>query len=560
MSEPTILSLTARKVKIENLTMMKIVLDDSRKRLQSEVQKEEEIVGISNVHDQDVEMEDVSNNEAVESVIEESSNKRRRIANSENDGVDVEGTGNTGIAHNNNNAQSVNIGPSVQPSPEIQTDNKPSSQVMETKESSYKIHRVSLDSDTATYVRGLSQASSSQPDDNVTDKHSNNHPNVQISTKMRSAREGNMRFRSSRPPNLVSSVVSMTDSMVSSSLITSSLDLSELEKYDPDHEEPTEHIEPDEKTDLCWKTHMVERIMTDLFVVTAIVLFLFSMTLCLCHQFSTSVIKSAIISAIPFSASSVISNSSSPIPQMTSMSADHFFAPLKQHLWADSLRIPPLSDKNAVLSPDMTLRKYLNSPDGFHLGMAPAFFGFYAYFGALMTLDELRLLPSSVQRLNHLKSVHLKSVSGSSAGAMVSVHLHFPFHSLKVTKRSNISYFYNHCKNYVIDEKKAASLVSIGLPPRDAAKYVSSLDFKSFADFPGFGGFLKGAKFEQMLRDYIASSHQIPSQKGVESINIENSLIPLAIPVFDVSSMKEVILTEGDMAKATRSSATFPGK
>lgn len=63
-----------------------------------------------------------------------------------------------------------------------------------------------------------------------------------------------------------------------------------------------------------------------------------------------------------------------------------------------------------------------------------------------------------------------------------------------------------------------------------------------------------------MLRDYIASSHQIPSQKGVETINIENSLIPLAIPVFDVSSMKEVILTEGDMAKATRSSATFPGK
>lgn len=402
------------------------MLDNSRKRLQSEVQKEEENVDTSNVHDQDVEMEDVSNNEAVESVIEESSNKRRRIANSENDGVDVEGTGNTGTAHNNNNyAQSANIGPSVQPSPEIQTDSKPSSQVMETKESSYKTHRVSLDSDTATtYVRGLSQASSSQPDDNVTDKHSNNHPNVQISTKMRSAGEGNMRFRSSRPPNLVSSVVSMTDSMVSSSLIRSSLDLSELEKYDPDHEEPTEHIEPDEKTDLCWKTHMVERIMTDLFVVTAIVLFLFSMTLCLCHQFSTSVIKSAIISAIPFSASSVISHSSSPIPQMTSMSADHFFAPLKQHLWADSLRIPPLSDKNAVLSSDMTLRKYLNSPDGFHLGMAPAFFGFYAYFGALMTLDELRLLPSSVQRLNHLKSV-----SGSSAGAMVSVHLHFSFYS-----------------------------------------------------------------------------------------------------------------------------------
>lgn len=454
MSEPTILSLTARKVKIENLTMMKIVLDNNSKRLQSEVQKEEENVGISNVHDQDVEMKDVSNNEAVESVIEESSNKRRRIANSENDGVDVEGTGNTGIAQNNNNAQSVNIGPSVQPSPEIQTENKPSSQVMKTKESSYKTHRVSLDSDTATYVRGLSQASSSQPDDNVTDKHSNDHPNVQISTKMRSAREGNMRFRSSRPPNLVSSVVSMTDSMVSSSLITSSLDLSELEKYDTDHEEPTEHIEPDEKTDLCWKTHMVERIMTDLFVVTAIVLFLFSMTLCLCHQFSTSVIKSAIISAIPFSASSVISNSSSPIPQMTSMSADHFFAPLKQHLWADSLRIPPLSDKNAVLSPDMTLRKYLNSPDGFHLGMAPAFFGFYAYFGALMTLDELRLLPSSVQRLNHLKSVHLKSVSGSSAGAMVSVHLHFPFHSLKVTKRSNISYFYNLVKIMLLTKKR----------------------------------------------------------------------------------------------------------
>jgi len=36
----------------------------------------------------------------------------------------------------------------------------------------------------------------------------------------------------------------------------------------------------------------------------------------------------------------------------------------------------------------ITLREYLTHPDGFHLAMAPAFFGFYAYFGALITLDE----------------------------------------------------------------------------------------------------------------------------------------------------------------------------
>ena len=183
--------------------------------------------------------------------------------------------------------------------------------------------------------------------------------------------------------------------------------------------------------------------------------------------------------------------------------------------------IDPPSKSNAPLS-NITLREYLTHQDGFHLAMAPAFFGFYAYFGSLIVLDEnLHLLPSSL----HNRKL-LKSVSGASAGAM------------------------------------AASLIAIGLSPREAAEYVSDFKLSSFADPPGLFGFLKGNKFEDILRVYINNHHNIPfKMKNVDksSIQIEDTIIPLAITVFDLATMQGKIMTKGDLAQLTRASATFPG-
>jgi hypothetical protein len=76
-----------------------------------------------------------------------------------------------------------------------------------------------------------------------------------------------------------------------------------------------------------------------------------------------------------------------------------------------------------------TLREYLNHPDGFSMAFAPAFFGFFAYFGALTALEEETnglIVPSVADDKGaDLPAVTcgLKSVSGASAGAMAAVML-----------------------------------------------------------------------------------------------------------------------------------------
>jgi len=193
--------------------------------------------------------------------------------------------------------------------------------------------------------------------------------------------------------------------------------------------------------------------------------------------------------------------------------------PIPQNKVNSPLLVPP--SNTAAEIANITLREYLTHPDGFHLGMAPAFFGFYAYFGALIIFDEeLQLLPNS-PKSNNL----LKSVAGASAGAM------------------------------------SASLIGIGLSPRHAAEYVSSFNLASFADPPGLLGLLRGEKFEEILRDYMKEKHGIHSRKYDESssIKVEESLIPLSVTGFDLLTWKGMVIRKGDLAQATRASATFPG-
>lgn len=202
------------------------------------------------------------------------------------------------------------------------------------------------------------------------------------------------------------------------------------------------------------------------------------------------------------------------------------------------------ADGAALLS-DLTLRQFLTHPDGFHLAMAPAFFGYYAYFGALTAIDEDTLPASNRDRqpgeeeecppdVRVLPTVQhndrdcppprtlLKSAAGASAGAM------------------------------------AAVLLSAGIEPRRAAAFASSLNLKSFADPPGWGAALKGDKFEAIMLDYLLEQ---TAQDGARAkhARLENARIPVAVTGFDIKTMEGRVLTEGCMARAARASATFPG-
>jgi len=209
-----------------------------------------------------------------------------------------------------------------------------------------------------------------------------------------------------------------------------------------------------------------------------------------------------------------------------------------------------LSTKDALSN--VTLRQFLSHPDGFHLGIAPAFFGFYVYFGALIAFSENVLtekekqqgkillpnnggnpmiiktplfeLESQLQPQPQPQQSLLKSVAGASAGAM------------------------------------AAVLVAAGLNPRDSADFVSALSVDKFWDFPGFGGILKGELFEELMIERLKESVVLGGGGGDNTaIKLEDALIPVAVTAFDIFNFQNIVLTKGCMGKAARASATFPG-
>jgi len=206
---------------------------------------------------------------------------------------------------------------------------------------------------------------------------------------------------------------------------------------------------------------------------------------------------------------------------------------------AEKLRVD--FDGNAALS-NVTLRQFLTHPDGFHLAMAPAFFGFYAYFGALAAIDEgalpqsdLNCVPAEGNECALNVSILpttggkgqdggpprtlLRSAAGASAGAM------------------------------------AAVLLSAGIGPRHAADFASTLSLSSFADPPGWGAAMRGDKFESIMRDYLTKEAGV----NLQSVRMEHARVPVAVTGFDLKKMEGKILSRGCMARAARASATFPG-
>ena len=160
---------------------------------------------------------------------------------------------------------------------------------------------------------------------------------------------------------------------------------------------------------------------------------------------------------------------------------------------------------------DMTLRDFLTDEVGFSLGMAPAFFGFYGYFGILAAWEE-----AVSADLLKPQTGRVRQVAGASAGAM------------------------------------AAVLLAAGVSPLKAAEFCADISLTDFADPPGVLSVFKGNRFEEIMEDYLHT------ESACASLLLEDAVFPVAVSAFDLQSMAGKVLTKGSMARAARASATFP--
>ena len=201
------------------------------------------------------------------------------------------------------------------------------------------------------------------------------------------------------------------------------------------------------------------------------------------------------------------------------------------HFAEDTLRGPRIS---STAEEDLclpTLRDYLTHPDGFHMAFAPAFFGFFAYFGCLSALEEGTrglIVPPIAEKKDvgeENACLGLRSVSGASAGAM------------------------------------AATLLASGIDPTVAAEFTSKFTWGMVSDPPGIGGYVKGNRFEEAMVDFLLKEAKVNHEdRSIDTpIQFDEALIPCAVSGFDLLRMKGVLLSSGSMAKAARASAGFPG-
>jgi len=148
-----------------------------------------------------------------------------------------------------------------------------------------------------------------------------------------------------------------------------------------------------------------------------------------------------------------------------------------------------------------TLKDWLGQEGGFGLALAPAFFGFYGYIGALFALQEEGLLE------------HVRCISGASAGALV------------------------------------GGMLAAGMPPEDMARTVLGLERTDFWDPPAVGGLLKGARLQALVRAHLPAGAR----------TFEGCPTPCALTGFNLLRLRTELLDRGDMADAIVASCTFPG-
>ena len=253
---------------------------------------------------------------------------------------------------------------------------------------------------------------------------------------------------------------------------------------------------------------------------------------------------------------------------------------------------------------NVTLRQFLSHDDGFHLGLAPAFFGFYVYFGALTAFHEhvlteeqrqegKMLLPVDMNR-NTAKGVFLddqeydelkeepfeawedfvnededeEASNDTHVGSAKATIANFTAAATnRFIKRINQKPLLKSVAGASAGAM-AAVLIAAGLNPRESAEFASTMTIDKFWDFPGLGGLIKGDLFEDiMVRRVKRSGLSVPAgvvldevdHESLNNVMLEDGLIPVAVSGFDILSLKGKIMTKGCMGKAARASATFPG-
>jgi hypothetical protein len=197
-----------------------------------------------------------------------------------------------------------------------------------------------------------------------------------------------------------------------------------------------------------------------------------------------------------------------PMPRTTLREAT-WFVPRNPKSRHHSHIIPP--EFGSCRLSNTTLRDFILHPDGIHLAIAPAFFGFFAQFGAMQAWDEAMSSPT----FDVLHS-QIKSLAGCSAGAMTAV------------------------------------LLSSGIRPAAAADFCQTVTVDKFADPPGLFAVFKGHLFHDIMHDFMLQ------EQPDHSLQLQDSKIPVAVTAFDLKSMSGKILTRGSMPLAARASACFP--
>jgi hypothetical protein len=230
---------------------------------------------------------------------------------------------------------------------------------------------------------------------------------------------------------------------------------------------------------------------------------------------------------------------------------------------------------------NMTLRQFLSDDKGFHLAMGPAFFGYYVYFGALTAFQEnvlskaeqengIRLLPQIGRQMKEYddeiymnQEQQMNSINEESIGSTDSNDTDTD-NAGAARESSNPNVPLLKSVAGASAGAMAAVLLASGLNPRESAEFASSMTLDKFADPIGFGGILKGHMFEEIMVNRLKQAKMMNDSgknynyEQMNNLQLEEGLIPVAVTVFDLLTMKTKTLHKGCMGRAARASACFP--
>ena len=253
-------------------------------------------------------------------------------------------------------------------------------------------------------------------------------------------------------------------------------------------------------------------------------------------------------------------------------------------------------DKNATLHSQQDGNR---RGKGFSLAMAPKFFGFFGYLGALTAWEEQ--LTSTTSNSSSSSSnddkmdIHDDDDDNDNTTAIVkATGTTMPTTSLDPKpnhynqRRLSLLSSRLHCVVGSSAGAMVAILLAGGIHPRSAAEFCTNLTISQFADFPGWGcwgwggwGLFRGDKFEQLIQNALIMLQPLPPPPKVERRDVrrdpadddndndddnddkelrleEAPSCPVAVTAYCIETRQTKLLTRGKMARAARASATFP--